>query len=80
MDRSGAASNTDSGWRFFAGTEPQEYMNDPENMAIYDVNTLATYATEIVPLLDAPVGAAYERDEGTDEFREAPIPEGDDVA
>ena len=51
----------DSGWRFFAGTESQEYLDDPDNLAIYDVNTIANYDQEIIPLLDAPVGSAFER-------------------
>jgi hypothetical protein len=51
----------DSGWRFFAGTESQEYLDDPDNMALYDVNTIANYDQSIVPLLDAPTGSAFER-------------------
>jgi len=51
----------DSGWRFFAGTESQEYVDDPENLAIYDVNTIANYDPEIIPLLEAPVGSAFEK-------------------
>ncbi len=52
-----------SGWVFLAGTESQEYLDDPANMAIYDVNTIANYDPEIIPLLDAPVGSAFARDE-----------------
>ena len=51
----------DSGWRFFAGTESQAYVDDPNNLAIYDVNTIANYDPEIIPLLDAPLGSAFER-------------------
>lgn len=49
----------DSGWRFFSGTESDEYANDPANVAIYDVNTIANYDQEIIPLLDAPYGSAF---------------------
>jgi hypothetical protein len=52
---------TDSGWRFLSGAESQAYMEDTTNFAIYDVNTIANYDPDIVPLLDAPVGAAFER-------------------
>lgn len=52
----------DSGWRFFSGDESQGYVDDPSNFAIYDVNTVANYDPEVIPLLDAPIGAAYERD------------------
>jgi hypothetical protein len=64
MYREEPDNSTDSGWRFLAGTESDDYMNEPDNFAIYDVNTIANYDPEIVPLLDAPAGAAYER--GTD--------------
>ena len=52
----------DSGWRFFSGVESDEYANDPANVAIYDVNTIANYDPEIIPLLDAPYGSAFARD------------------
>jgi hypothetical protein len=52
----------DSGWRFFAGLESQDYADDSSKFAIYDVNTIANYDAEIVPYLDAPVGSAFERD------------------
>lgn len=49
----------DSGWRFFTGDESSEYVNDPKNIEIYDINTIANYDPTITPFLDAPVGAAY---------------------
>jgi hypothetical protein len=54
----------DSGWCFLAGDESQEFLDDPGNLAIYDVNTIANYDPEIIPLLDAPVGSAFERLDG----------------
>ena len=51
----------DSGWRFFSGTESAEYVDAPGNFAIFDVNTIANYDPEIIPLLDAPIGSAFER-------------------
>jgi hypothetical protein len=53
----------DSGWCFMSGEESQEYMDNPENHAIYDVNTIANYSPDIVPLLDAPPCSAFARDE-----------------
>ena len=35
--------------------ESQEYMDDPENLGIYDVNTIANHDPEIIPFLDAPL-------------------------
>ena len=39
----------DNGWRFFSGTEDQEYVDDPNNSAFYDVNTIANYDNAIIP-------------------------------
>lgn len=58
----------DSGWRFLAGTESQEYLDDSDNLMIYDVNTIANYDSTIIPYLDAKVGSEFVR-EG-DEFKE----------
>lgn len=58
----------DSGWRFFAGDETDEYIADLDHSAVYDINTIANYDPEIIPLLDAPVGAAFERGEGWGPF------------
>ncbi|MFN7550836.1 MAG: DUF2185 domain-containing protein [Pseudomonadota bacterium] len=52
----------DSGWRFFAGDEDDLYVEDPNNMAMYDVNTIANYDEEIISVLAFPPGAAFERD------------------
>jgi hypothetical protein len=61
MYREDADNDRDSGWRFLAGDESDDYVNDPANLAIYDVNTVANYAAAIIPLLDAPVGSAFAR-------------------
>lgn len=53
----------DSGWRFMAGSETQDYLDDAANTAIYDVNVVANYEPDIVPLLDAKIGSGFERDE-----------------
>ena len=52
-------NEVDSGWRFMAGDEPQEYMDDPDKLGLYDVNTIANCDPDIVPLLDAPTGSAF---------------------
>jgi hypothetical protein len=61
MYRDKPTRKEDSGWCFMSGEESQEYMDDPSNHAIYDVNTIANYDPEIIPLLDAPIGSAFER-------------------
>jgi hypothetical protein len=60
----------DSGWRFLSGLESQEYLDDADNSAIYDVNTVANYDPEIIRFLDAPHGSAFERIDGEGEFEE----------
>jgi hypothetical protein len=67
----------DSGWRFFAGEESQAYADDPGNYGIYDVNTICNYDPEIIPLLNAPVGSAFERHEATGAFVPAVPPESE---
>jgi hypothetical protein len=61
MYREDGDNDIDSGWRFLAGDESDDYTNDPANLAIYDVNTVANYDPAIIPLLDAPVGSAFSR-------------------
>ena len=62
MYREAPHNDLDSGWRFLAGDETDAYMADASKHAVYDVNTIANYDPEIVPLLDAPKGSSFERD------------------
>ena len=61
-------NDQDTGWCLMSGGESQEYMDDADNHGIYDVNTVANYDPEIIPLLDAPIGSAFERDRSTGLF------------
>jgi hypothetical protein len=61
MYREEPTFENDSGWRFFSGTETQEYVDDPNNLMIYEVNTIANYDQSIIPYLDMPLGAELER-------------------
>jgi hypothetical protein len=58
----------DSGWRFTAGLESPEFMDDPDNHSVFDVNTIANHDPDIIPLLDAPPGSAFQRQEPSGEF------------
>src|SRR5260370_34023554 len=69
MYREEPGGNLDSGWRFFSGDETQEYADDSDNFAIYEVNTICNYDRAIIPYLDAPYGTALGRIPGSDEFR-----------
>lgn len=70
MYREPPDNDVDSGWRFLSGYESSEYMDDPENHGAYDVNTIANYDREIIPLLKSPHGSAFERLAGTGPFVE----------
>ena|SRR5208283_4917820 len=65
----------DSGWRFLAGVESHEYLDNHANLAIYDVNTIANYDPEIMPLLAAPTGSAFERHAKSGRFVETRVPD-----
>src|SRR5690349_8329870 len=60
MYREATERDMDSGWRFMSGFESDEYMNEPGNHSVYDVNTIANYDPAIIPFLGAPVGSAFE--------------------
>lgn len=58
----------DSGWRFFSGNESQEYVDDPNNLAMYKLNTIANYDPSVIPYLEMPIGTALERKVDTNIF------------
>jgi hypothetical protein len=62
-----------SGWTFMAGDESQDYADNPDNWAIYDVNTICNYDPAIIPHLNAAYGTAFGRTSGTDQFEEEPL-------
>jgi len=64
MYREEPDNEIDSGWRFMSGYESDDYMNDTSNHDVYDVNTIANYDRDIIPLLESPIGAAFERKNG----------------
>ena len=53
----------DSGWRFTAGDESDEYMDDPNNAGIYGLNSICNDDPDIIALLHTPAPCAFERDE-----------------
>ncbi|MVN91181.1 DUF2185 domain-containing protein [Mucilaginibacter aquatilis] len=61
MYREEPDNELDSGWRFFAGTETDEYANNVDNVMVYDVNTIVNYDRAIAPYLHLPAGTQLER-------------------
>lgn len=51
----------DSGWRFMAGNEDEEYMENPDNFHIFAINTICNYDSNIIPYLQSEIGTSYIR-------------------
>jgi hypothetical protein len=62
MYREPADDAHDSGWRFVASSDSDEFCADADNWSICDVNRIANLDAGIVRFLDQPVGSVYERD------------------
>ena len=57
------AGEWDSGWRFTAGDESDEYMDDPRHSDVYTLNCIANYDTAILPILNTPAPCAFAKGE-----------------
>ena len=55
----GSADYPDSGWRFFKGDEPDDYVNDAKNTTIVSLNTICNLRPDILAYLEAPYNSAY---------------------
>ncbi len=75
MYREKSDFDSDSGWRFFAGDESAEYINNPANFGVYAVNVIANYDQSIVHMLDAPTGSAFHRPSGSGTFERVDLQE-----
>lgn len=53
----------DSGWRFTAGDETEEQMDDPKNSSYVSLGVVLREDDSILPLLDRETGVAFVRDE-----------------
>lgn len=63
-----ATNPQDSGWRFFCGDEDDDYVNNPDNIAVYDINTILEIDKSILPYLNSSKGVAFERENENDIF------------
>jgi hypothetical protein len=61
MYREAPGDENDSGWRFLSGTETQEYIDNPANSMMFEVNVVANYDPGIIPYLNLPVGTELEK-------------------
>ena len=55
--REQSANLMDNGWRFFSAADDAEYVNDPQNLAVCDYNTVAEIEPAIIAIYLFPVGA-----------------------
>ena len=51
----------DSGWRFMAGNEDDEYMSNVDNHHIFAINTICNYDPDLIPYLHSKIGSTYIR-------------------
>lgn len=58
----------DSGWRFTANDESDDYMDNPKNIAFVSIGLVLSKDDSFIDLLDAPEGASYTRDPLTKAF------------
>lgn len=83
MLREPSVAPSDSGWRFFAGDEDQEYLADGNNFGALDLNLIINYSPDCADFLDMPVGTFIVRnDEGILEVMPTPqgTPDGEPIA
>ena len=64
MYREEPTNASDSGWRFFAGDENEEYTNNADNFKMYNLNTICNYDKSIIPYLNSEIGSAFEKKNG----------------
>lgn len=74
MYREPPDNDVDSGWRFMAGDETDEYMDDANNFGVYAVNSVANFDPDIIPFIDATIGSAFARNPETGQFEEVESP------
>lgn len=63
MYRQKPDNKQDSGWRFFAGDENEDYLDQQDNIEIMSVNTIAHYDPSIIPFLEANYDTAFAKNE-----------------
>lgn len=54
-------NDSDSGWAFSAGTETQDYMDDPKNLAIVRLSAMLAKDPALQKIIESPIGSVYRR-------------------
>ena len=63
MYRENPTNEFDTGWRFFAGDEDEQYTDNSDNFGIYELSTICNYDQEIIHYLLKPIGTELERND-----------------
>lgn len=61
-------NESDSGWRFTANDESDDYMDNSENIAFVSIGLVLSKDDSFIDLLGAPAGASFVRDTRTQAF------------
>lgn len=64
------AKGADSGWRFFCGDEDQAYIDNSDNVGMYNIETILNIDKDISPYLSALKGTVLEREDANSVFRQ----------
>lgn len=70
MFREESMNPQDNGWRFLSDIDDQEYIDNPDNLVVWDFNQIAEIEPAIVALYDYPVGTDIQiiREDGEIKF------------
>jgi len=55
--REESIDKVDNGWRFFSDIDNDEFINNPDNLAVCDFNTVANIGLAIIGIYLLPVGS-----------------------
>ena len=53
----------DSGWRFFVGDETDEYVNNPDNISVYDIRSILEIDNSILDVIGTAKNGQWEKTE-----------------
>lgn len=60
----------DTGWRFFTGDESLDFIDEEDNIEIYEMEEVLKQDPAIMSYLDKPVGTELERITNSEDFAE----------
>lgn len=64
MYRDTPQADIDSGWCFFVGDEPKEYIDNPDNISVCTLDTVCNLSPDIIAYMHAGVGRRFGRQDG----------------